>query len=304
MDLSLPGGLIAWLASLLANSHRILRDNDIEQQQLHVAKAAAEAANRTKSEFLASMSHELRTPLNAIIGFSDVMQKGMFGPLPERYRDYASDIFQSGNYLLDLINEILDLSKLEAGKLELHEEEFDLALAVRASMNLVEPQAQKSKVQLIDAIDRDLPWVRGDNRRVRQVLINLLSNAVKFTPEGGHVRVSAANKKDGLAIFVCDTGIGIAPEQIAKVFEPFGQIESKLSRKHEGTGLGLPIAKRLVELHGGILTIESKPNVGTRATVVLPPRRLLGQSSDGRGQVNRGEEADIGEDKVNSDLSR
>jgi signal transduction histidine kinase len=292
-DLSAQLGLVAWLVSILANANRILRNSDAERQQLHLAKAAAEEASRIKSEFLASMSHELRTPLNAIIGFSDVMQKGMFGPIPERYRDYSSDIFQSGNHLLDLINEILDLSKLEAGKLELHEEEFDLALAVRVSMHLVEAQAQKSKVQLIDDIDHDLPRVRGDNRRVRQVLINLLSNAVKFTPEGGHIRVSAANKKGGLAIYVQDTGIGIAAAQVSKVLEPFTQIDSKLSRKHEGTGLGLPIAKRLVELHGGTLTIESELNLGTTVTLNLPHRRLLGQCSinadGGRDDVNHGE---------------
>jgi signal transduction histidine kinase len=286
-DLSPQLGLVAWLVSILANANRILRNNDAERQQLHLAKAAAEEASRTKSEFLASMSHELRTPLNAIIGFSDVMQKGMFGPIPERYRDYSSDIFQSGNHLLDLINEILDLSKLEARKLELQEEEFDLVSAVRVTMHLVEPQAHKFKVQLIDGIDHDLPWVRGDNRRVRQVLINLLSNAVKFTSEGGHVRVSAANKKEGLAIYVQDTGIGIAAAQISKVFEPFAQIDSKLGRKREGTGLGLPIAKRLVELHGGMLTIESELNVGTTATIMLPHRRLLGQRSS-KGNESRG----------------
>jgi signal transduction histidine kinase len=283
-DLSAQLGLVAWLVSILANANCVLRKNDAERHELHLAKAAAEEVSRTKSEFLASMSHELRTPLNAIIGFSDVMQKGMFGPIPERYRHYSSDIFQSGNHLLDLINDILDLSKLEAGKLELHEEEFDLALAVRVSMHLVEPQAQKSKVQLINDIGHDLPRVRGDNRRVRQVL-NLLSNAVKFTPEDGHVRVSAANKKGGLAIYVQDTGIGIAAAQISKVLEPFTQIDSKLSRKHEGTGLGLPIAKRLVELHGGTLTIESELNVGTTVTVNLPHRRLLGQCSINRMAV-------------------
>jgi signal transduction histidine kinase len=275
MDLSPQTGLIAWLVSLLANAHRIFRTSDAESQRLRLAQASAESANRTKSEFLASMSHELRTPLNAIIGFSDVMRNEMYGPILERYRDYANDIFESGNYLLELINDILDLSKMEARKLELHEEECDLAWAVKVSLRQVEAQARKSHVELIEAINIDLPLVRGDSRRLRQVFINLLSNAVKFTPEGGYVRVSARRWRGGLAVAVDDTGIGIAPDQIGKVLEPFGQVKGERSHKHDGTGLGLPIAKHLVELHGGVLTIESRLGQGTTVQVVLPSERLI-----------------------------
>jgi len=257
---------------------RIFRDNAIEKQQLYLAKVGAETANRTKSEFLANMSHELRTPLNAIIGYSEIIKKGMFGPLSERYREYSSDIFDSGTHLLALINDILDLSKLEAGQFELQEEDVDLSAAIRAAMHLIETTAEKSKVRVSVAPGTDAPLlVRADDRRLRQILINLLSNAVKFTPEGGRVRVSTAVTSQGVAIAVSDTGIGMTPDHIAKAIEPFRQIDSKLSRKYEGTGLGLPLAKHLVELHGGMLIIESKVNVGTTVTATLPLERIVDQ---------------------------
>jgi signal transduction histidine kinase len=221
------------------------------------------------------MSHELRTPLNAIIGFSEVIQKAIIGPISERYREYGTDIFNSGTHLLGLINEILDLSKLEAGQFELYEEEIDLGEAIEASMRLVGPQAEKSKVQLSKAIDQNLALIRADDRRIRQVLINLLSNAVKFTPEGGKVRVSSFRTNVGLAIAVSDTGIGMASEEIPKALEEFGQIDSKISRQYAGTGLGLPLAKHLIELHGGTLTIKSEVNVGTTVTIVLPHGRIV-----------------------------
>jgi len=259
----------------LSRALHVFRDNAIEKHQLHLAKIEAETANRTKSAFLANMSHELRTPLNAIIGFSEVIKIGMFGPINERYRAYGVDIYCSGHHLLELINEILDLSKLEAGQLELHEEDVDLTIAIRASRHLVEAQAEKSKVQLFEVIDDELPLIRVDDRRVRQILINLLSNAVKFTPEGGQVRVLAHRKNGGIAIAVSDTGIGMTPEEIPKALESFGQINSKISRKYDGTGLGLPLAKHLTELHGGTLTVESEVNVGTTVTIVLPPERIV-----------------------------
>ena len=262
----------------LSRALRVFRDNAIERQHLYLAKIGAETANRTKSEFLANMSHELRTPLNAIIGFSDVMQRGIFGPLSERYRGYGADIFNSGTHLLGLINEILDLSKLEAGQFELYEENVDLADTIEASMRLVEPQAEKSKIRLSKAIDEDFSLIHADERRMRQVFINLLSNAVKFTPDGGRVLVSSFRTKAGLAIAVSDTGIGMAPEEIPKALEPFGQIDSKISRNYEGTGLGLPLAKHLIELHGGTLTIKSEVNVGTTVTIVLPPERIVARS--------------------------
>jgi signal transduction histidine kinase len=263
----------------LSRSLRVFRDNAIERQQLHIAKMGAETANRAKSEFLANMSHELRTPLNAIIGFSEIIKKGMFGPLSARYCSYGGDIHDSGTHLLNLINEILDLSKLEAGHFELHEENVDIAAVIQTSKRLVEPQAEKGKVQLSEAVETDLPMVLADERRIRQVLINILSNAVKFTPEGGQVLVQSLLGGDGIVIAISDTGIGIAPGQIGKAMEPFGQIDSKISRKYEGTGLGLPLAKRLVELHGGTLAVESALGVGTTVTIVLPHERIVPRQS-------------------------
>ena len=259
----------------LARGLRVFRDNAIEKQRLRIEKDGAEAASRAKSEFLANMSHELRTPLNAIIGFSEVIKKEIFGTVSKRYRGYAGDIFDSGTHLLGLINEILDLSKLEAGRLELHEEHVDLAACVEASLNLVASQASQGRVRLVVALDRDYPYLRADDRRFRQILINLLSNAVKFTPEGGEVRVASFEKDGGLAVCVSDTGIGIAPEDIPKAMMTFGQVDSQISRRRgEGTGLGLPLAKHLVQLHGGTLTIDSQVNAGTTVTIWMPPERV------------------------------
>jgi signal transduction histidine kinase len=260
---------------LLSRGLRIFQDNAIEREQLQLDKLGAETANRSKSEFLANMSHELRTPLNAIIGFSDVMKTGMFGPLSQRYRDYAADIFNSGTHLLKLINDILDLSKLEAKQAELCEEEIDLAALISSCTHLMEPQAKGAKVHLSSMAIGNLPLVRADDRRMRQILINLLSNAVKFTPEGGSVHVSVSLSPDGIRIIVRDTGIGMTAEQIPLALEPFRQIDSSVSRKFEGTGLGLPLTKHLVELHGGSMLIESKPNVGTTITCVLPSERIV-----------------------------
>ena len=259
----------------LARALRVFRDNAIEEQHLRVAKEGAEAANRAKSEFLANMSHELRTPLNAVIGFSEMIKVEMFGPVGERYRGYATDIYNSGSHLLGLINEILDLSKLEAGQFELSEEDIDLAETVEACLHLVEAQARKSKIRLATALDGDVRLIRADDRRMRQILINLLSNAVKFTPEGGQVRVSSFLKDGGLAIEVSDTGIGIAAEDIPKVMTSFGQVESRISRKYEGSGLGLPLAKHLVELHGGTIIVQSQVDVGTTVTIMLPSERIV-----------------------------
>ena len=259
----------------LSRALGVFRDTAIERQQLQVATLAAETANRTKSQFLANMSHELRTPLNAIIGFSDVIQSCMFGPISDRYRDYAVNILTSGNHLLGLINDILDLAKLEAGHLELHDEDVNLFEMIGTSLHFVEPQARKGNVQLSHVIDERVRFIRVDERRMRQAVVNLLSNAVKFTPAGGSVRVACAHTDTGVLIIVSDTGVGIAPTEIAKAMEPFGQIDSTISRKYEGTGLGLPLAKDLVELHGGTLTIESQVNVGTTVTIALPKSRLV-----------------------------
>jgi signal transduction histidine kinase len=263
----------------LSRALGVFRDTAIERQRLQVAKVAAETANQTKSEFLANMSHELRTPLNAIIGFSDLIQSRMFGPISERYRSYAGNILVSGNHLLGLINEVLDLSKLEAGQLELSEQDVDLHHVIVTSMNFVEPQARKSNIELSHVIDERVCLMRADERRMCQAVTNLLSNAVKFTPDGGSVRVTCTRTDEGLLIVVSDTGVGMGPAEIPKALEPFGQVNSKISRKYEGTGLGLPLAKHLVELHGGSLRVESRVNVGTTVTIVLPEQRIVSPSA-------------------------
>jgi signal transduction histidine kinase len=258
-----------------------LRRREAMETELRVAKKAAEAASQTKSEFLAHMSHELRTPLNAIIGFSEIIKNQKFGPASERYPVYAGDIFNSGTHLLALINDILNLSKLEAGRFVLQEDNVDLSVTVEACLNVLETQAQLSKIELSVSLDSGMRWIRADERRLRQILINLLSNAVKFTPEGGQVRVSSVPKQGGLAIAVSDTGAGMAPEDIPNAMTPFGQIDSKVRRKLEGTGLGLPLAKQLVELHGGTFSIESKVGVGTTVRFVLPPGRIIATPAPG-----------------------
>jgi signal transduction histidine kinase len=260
---------------LLSRGLRIFRDSAIEKEQLYLAKVGAETSNRTKSEFLANMSHELRTPLNAIIGFSDVIKRSLFGPISERYRDYATDIFNSGTHLLKLINEILDLSKLEAKQVELYEENIDFAILIPSCLHLIEPQAESAKVQLLSAIGENVPLIRADERRMRQILFNLLSNAVKFTLEGGQIRVSASLTREGVALTVTDTGIGMSAEQIPIALESFRQIDSKISRRYDGTGLGLPLTKHLVELHGGAMAIESALDAGTTVTCLFPRERII-----------------------------
>ena len=261
---------------LLSRALRVFRDSVVERQHLYMAKVGAETANRTKSEFLANMSHELRTPLNAILGFSEVIETAMVGPINEQYRAYGANIHASGSHLLKLINQILDLSKLEAGQVELDEDEIDLGAVFLESWRLVEAQAEKSRIRVSAVLENNLPLIRADDRRIRQIVINLLSNAVKFTPEGGQVHFTAYRENGGVSFVVRDTGIGMSPRDIPKALEPFGQIDSKISRKYEGTGLGLPLAKHLVELHGGKLTIESTVNAGTTVTVMLPAERVVG----------------------------
>ena len=246
------------------------------EQALHAAKEQAEAANRTKSEFLANMSHELRTPLNAILGFSEIMRAEMFGPMgARRYLDYAQDIYQSGSLLLELINDILDLSKIEAGRVELHDEIINIGDLVDGALRFTQERAAVNGITIVQEVDPKLPLLRADRRLLTQILLNLLSNATKFTPSGGRISISAAVGDTGdLAVRVADTGIGIAPADIVRVLEAFGQVESALSRKHGGTGLGLPLAKGLAELHGGRLDIVSDVGKGTTVTVSLPAKRL------------------------------
>ncbi|HXJ00044.1 MAG TPA: MHYT domain-containing protein [Micropepsaceae bacterium] len=238
---------------------------------LAAALVSADAANKAKSEFLAAMSHELRTPLNAVIGFSEVMLNEVFGPLGHgRYREYIESIRGSGMHLLGLINDVLDMSRLNAGELALSKEDVKVADLIAEAVSMVTLHAEAANISLIEDVAPWLPVLRVDRRRLRQVLINLLTNAVKFTPAEGMVRISAYRHGDNLAIEVADTGIGMAAHEIPKAFERFGQVDSRLSRKYEGVGLGLPLAKQLTELHGGHLELESAPGAGTKARVILP----------------------------------
>jgi two-component system cell cycle sensor histidine kinase PleC len=244
-------------------------------EELLAAKESADTASRTKSEFLANMSHELRTPLNAIMGFSEVIRNQMFGPVGvEQYVEYAKDIYASGAHLLDIINDILDLSKVEAGKLELAEDEIDLRDVGESVLDLVTGRAQNARLKLLARLPEDLPRLRADKRKVKQMLLNLLSNAVKFTPAGGTVDLIGEVRPDGgVNLAVRDTGIGIAKSQFDLVMSPFGQVDSALSREHQGTGLGLPLVKALIDLHGGRLDLESELGKGTTAILVFPPER-------------------------------
>jgi signal transduction histidine kinase len=246
-------------------------------KELNIAKQSADNANRAKSEFLASMSHELRTPLNAILGFSEVIKEELFGPVGlAKYVDYAQDVHNSGQHLLDLINDILDISKIDAGKLELREENISVAGLITDSVSLVRERALKSGVGLEILPAADLPMLIADKRLMKQILLNLLSNAIKFTPAGGRVTVkSALDNLGGLRITVADTGIGMNAADIATAMSPYGQIDSRISRKHQGTGLGLPISRSLAHLHGGEIEIDSKPGKGSHITLVMPPQRCL-----------------------------
>ncbi|MGH6890705.1 MAG: ATP-binding protein, partial [Dongiaceae bacterium] len=250
--------------------------SDLTAQKQHedeLVKAWEQAviANRSKSEFLANVSHELRTPLNAIIGFSEVVERELFGPLGnERYVSYVRDIRNSGEHLLSLINDILDLSKIEAGRFQLRMEEVDCNEIVHSVARLIRPRTVEHDLTMkIDLPERPVV-LNADKRAVKQVLINLLSNAVKFTPETGTVTLSSRPWHDGVEFVVSDTGIGIDEKDMHVALAPFGQIDSQFTRKYEGTGLGLPIVKGIVELHGGTLEIKSEPTRGTSVIVRFP----------------------------------
>jgi signal transduction histidine kinase len=252
--------------------------DEIKRQEIALGEAqrAAEFANRTKTEFLANMSHELRTPLNAILGFSEVLTRQMFGPMAAKYVDYARDIHRSGRHLLELVNDVLDLAKLEAGKLELRESDVDLGRLADQCLALVRNRADADGVSLSTAIAPNVPRLRADERALTQLLLNFLSNAVKFTPADGRVVIEARYRaQGGIDLSVTDTGIGMSEREIEIALSPFGQIDSTLTRKSEGTGLGLPICKSLIELHGGELLVESRPNAGTTLTARFPATRSV-----------------------------
>jgi len=256
---------------------RLEAENRAAYETLRAAKEAAEAASRAKTAFLANISHELRTPLNAIIGFSELMLNGARGPIGNAdYRGYLKDIFDAGTDLLRLINEILDLSKAEAGKLELLEDTVDVVSVVRAVTRLVGPKADAAGLTLETNLPDTPPLLFCDRLKVKQILLNLLSNAVKFTEAGGKITVTMGTDPErGLFFAVRDSGIGIAPEDIPRVLQPFVQVDSALNRSHNGTGLGLPLAAAMVELHGGKLAIESEPGQGTTATAFFPAVRIV-----------------------------
>jgi len=242
-----------------------------------VEKTRAEEANQAKSKFLANMSHELRTPLNAIIGFSEIMESGMFGPLgADKYREYCSDIRGSGQYLLEVINDILDMSKIEAGRIRLDFEDLELGSLLADSMRVVSQRAQEKSLKLVAKISPEL-HLRADRRAFKQIALNLLSNAVKFTPEGGRVTVRGRASDGCIVLAIADTGIGIAKDALTKLGRPFEQVESQLTKSHQGSGLGLAIAKSLAELHGGSMRIRSTLGHGTIVVVRLPvnPQCLL-----------------------------
>ncbi len=250
----------------------IIRDLRQSEKKLIAAKEIAEAANGAKSEFLANMSHELRTPLNAVLGFSQVLERQHQSALEtDKFREYAGDIHNAGSHLLELINDVLDLSKIEAGQFDLSEEVVDVNAAIESTVTMVRDGAIKKQICLDVELDQASPSIIGDWRAVRQIVLNLLTNAVKFTPSGGRITVTSAVEPDGrVMVRIGDTGIGIAKSDVAKVMEPFGQVASAEVRDHEGTGLGLPLASRLVELQNGSLNLDTDAGTGTNVTVHFP----------------------------------
>ena len=266
----------------LKNEEELINHRDnlqqlVEEQirELRLAKDRAEAANETKTQFFRNMSHELRTPLNAIIGFSNTIREEIFGPIEnERYKDYIEDISASGEHLLALINDILDVSAIEADKLELLDEDLSVPDLTDACKRIAAPLAQKRDVTLNTSLTCELPILRADELRMKQIMINLLSNAIKFTNPGGQVDLIVTCSAEGGHVFtVVDTGIGMTEKEIAKSMEQFGQVDRSTNKEMQGTGLGLPLTQSLVHLHGGTMEISSEKGVGTTVRVKMPPER-------------------------------
>jgi signal transduction histidine kinase len=250
------------------------------ERQLELALEEAQSVARAKAAFFSAMGHELRTPLNAIIGFSEMLASEIFGPLGNpRNSEYVRDIHYSGRRLLSLVNDVLDISRMDAGKMELREAKVSIPEAIANVMRTVEPLALKAGVHIAKTVAPSLPDIFADQQRIEQVITNLVSNSIKFTPKGGDIEISARLDAGSLRVSVADSGIGIAKEDVPKVFERFVQVDSSLARKYEGTGLGLPISKQLIELHGGTLTLESELYEGTVATITLPASRFAKQSA-------------------------
>ena len=267
--------ILNYRVQYMLRTSRVAQELRENQVRLLSAKEAAESANRAKSEFLANMSHELRTPLNAVIGFSNVMQQQMFGPMPDKYREYSKVIEESGTHLLTIINSILDLARADASRLTLDEREVEIADVVAFCESIIRGMAQKADVAFVSDIDEALPYVFADPTKLQQILINLLANAIKFTPPSGTVTLTIGLDAGGDLMFrIEDTGIGIPADKIELALAPFGQVDSRLSRKYDGVGLGLPLTKILVELHGGELEIDSKVDAGTVVTVRIPRERM------------------------------
>lgn len=263
------GGVLATQVDITAEKQR--------EMTLLLQRSKAERAERSKTEFLSNMTHELRTPLNAILGFSELIMSEVNGPLGDpRYRNYAASIRESGDYLLSIINDLLDMAKFNAGRAQLNEARVDLAGIVAAAARMIESRARNSGVEFHVALEPPTPDLLADERQMKQMLLNLASNAVKFTPPGGEVCIAGMmTEEGGYALIVRDTGIGMVEADIPVALAPFGQIDSPLGRGHYGTGLGLPLVKSMIEAHGGRLLLASRPGKGTTATLLFPARRVL-----------------------------